>query len=61
MWTPEFFMGFGLGAGILAVLVVGFFMWCIHIYEKMSNKQYSMYAIRIEAAVQQLERKAAGE
>lgn len=59
MYTLEFFMGLALGAGSLAVLVVGFFIWAIYIYEKMERKHHNSYANRIEAAVKNLERIAA--
>ncbi len=59
MFTLQFFAGLAIGCGVFGILMIGFFFYAMHVFEKINNKYYSLYANRIEAAVVQLERKAA--
>ena len=59
MDKSEFLIGLAMGCGFFGILLMIFFVWALHIYEKVNKRFYSNYADRIEAAVLNLERKAA--
>ncbi len=58
MFTLQFFAGLAIGCGVFGILMIGFFFYAIKVYENMVEKHNNQYANRIDAAIENLERKA---